>query len=784
MASQEMLGDDANEAERAVTVPRERRLSTSSKLQTLGRKLRTSTANFFGVGDEQLYNADRWDTRRDHLLMKKCGKIKDGKQRASKQDGFDDLDGGRSLGMQEIHDPLAAGRYQRAYSAATSVSSFRRPQRFQPRRKTRKDSVLRMTYDGLSSLLSPKKKRFISGHDHLHMRTYAPASVATYDDVFTEPTASVDRLTCLDDELVDEVFFDLATPGALSHPVTPAFEMEKPPLHDVIAKDLPTAKGWRRRPPQPIPSTPGTDVMDGIGFSRATRKIVEKAIDNNDRRQYGMGVLGKLFNRSLKKGKLSSDAKKDLETMELANFRPYFTYWVTFVQIVVYIVSVAVYGIAPIGFEETRVSAEVIMPSGVIEQVSRVEKDNLWIGPRQEDLIHLGAKYSPCMRKDMNVVNAIKLDQLLELAQTVCCIRNDGAGCVQSNISYCSKSHSSYSRWTAAAPEKVTGMTSGPVCGEDPRFCTKPAHTSVYPWSKNFTEWPICLNTTKPTVTSNRTITQSSHNRHMTCEITGRPCCIGIHGRCQITTREHCEFMRGYFHEEAFLCSQVNCMHEICGMIPFAKVPNPDQIYRLWISLFLHAGLFHLVVTFLLQFFIMRDLEKMVGPVRLCLIYMGAGIAGNLGSAIFLPYQVEAGPAGSQFGILACLFGEYIQNWGRFKKPWIGMLKMLAGVLLLFIIGLLPWIDNYAHLFGMLFGLLLSFIFLPYITFGKRDKRRRIITLVVCSISVVALFVMLILLFYVTPIYQCPYCKYFNCVPITPKFCDSMDVDIRRSEYL
>lgn len=33
--------------------------------------------------------------------------------------------------------------------------------------------------------------------------------------------------------------------------------------------------------------------------------------------------------------------------------RPYFTYWVTFVQILVFIVSVSVYGIAPIGVEET-----------------------------------------------------------------------------------------------------------------------------------------------------------------------------------------------------------------------------------------------------------------------------------------------------------------------------------------------------------------------------------------------------------------------------------------------
>lgn len=39
--------------------------------------------------------------------------------------------------------------------------------------------------------------------------------------------------------------------------------------------------------------------------------------------------------------------------------RPFFTYWVTFVQIVCYIVSVAVYGISPIGISVKTVESEV-----------------------------------------------------------------------------------------------------------------------------------------------------------------------------------------------------------------------------------------------------------------------------------------------------------------------------------------------------------------------------------------------------------------------------------------
>ena len=33
-------------------------------------------------------------------------------------------------------------------------------------------------------------------------------------------------------------------------------------------------------------------------------------------------------------------------------------------------------------------------------------------------------------------------------------------------------------------------------------------------------------------------------------------------GECTITTLEHCDLMRGYFHQEANLCSQVNLIAE------------------------------------------------------------------------------------------------------------------------------------------------------------------------------------------------------------------------------
>ena len=44
---------------------------------------------------------------------------------------------------------------------------------------------------------------------------------------------------------------------------------------------------------------------------------------------------------------------------------------------------------------------------------------------------------------------------------------------------------------------------------------------------------------------------------HMTCDLLARPCCIGLQGDCLMATRQQCQVLRGFFHDEAHLCSQV-----------------------------------------------------------------------------------------------------------------------------------------------------------------------------------------------------------------------------------
>ena len=184
---------------------------------------------------------------------------------------------------------------------------------------------------------------------------------------------------------------------------------------------------------------------------------------------------------------------------------------------------------------------------------------------------------------------------------------------------------------------------------------------------------------------------------------------------------------------------------------------------------------------FFSQYWLMRDLEKMAGAQRIGMIYLGSGMVGNLASAIFVPYRAEVGPAGAHFGLLATCIVEVIHQWPSLKYPEMAILKLVGVTAVFFLAGLLPWIDNYAHLFGFIFGFLISYAIMPFVTFGIYDRRRKLILLWICLVSAMFIFVGLILLFYVTPIHDCEICKYFNCIPITKDFCSEQNIDLREA---
>lgn len=762
-----------------------RRRPKLSRSETIKRYVRKSTASFFGLDEESApESCQRWTLRRKRLLSKRYGEIKEQYMR-SKDWHLSHLQPLRADDTQDAAIRRAASARE------TTAGPFHR------------DPVYKMTWDGLAFLTTEVRKRLSGGSQltrHGSRRSFMPSTEDVNIPVAVPEDGSLSQLPPPSDELVDDVFFDKtpsATPSVQAVAAAPVWPAPRapmePPLHSAVHPLMATAAAlpgrrkestrWKR------PTSVHEDVTDGrlsVGMNRIGDKVLDWCLENSDRRQYGMGVVGRLLQRSFRRDRITRDIRQQLEDIE--DHRPYFTYWVTTVQVLITIISLAVYGLGPIGFHKTQRTSLVMVTTLTLQQVDFYEPDNFWIGPRAADLVHLGAKFTPCMRKDRRIHDSIAKDRRKE-RNTACCIRNDRSGCVQTSRDKCSEVISTWRKWNVSQPGpprwvadpsavgQDRGMTqrrlSGSVCGQDPRYCEEPASVFPFEWPDDITKWPVCRRSHA---------SRKVPDAHMSCEVVGRPCCIGVYGECHITTRDYCDFVGGFFHEEAALCSQVSCLNDVCGMIPFVNPEVPDQFYRLWTSLFLHAGIFHLSITVIVQLFVMRDLEKLAGPVRTAVIYMCSGVAGNLASAIFVPYRAEVGPAGSQFGLLACLFVEVIHCWQMLKRPSAALLKLGAGAAVLFLLGLLPWVDNYAHVFGFVFGFLLSYALLPYVSFGSYDRTAKVALIWACLIVSVALFVGLVLLFYVHPIYECSFCHYLNCLPLTRDLCDSHRINITRQD--
>jgi hypothetical protein len=114
-------------------------------------------------------------------------------------------------------------------------------------------------------------------------------------------------------------------------------------------------------------------------------------------------LLNKIFSRK------NLQSKKLIDIQQSYRFhRPYFTYWVTFVQILVCIVSLIVYGYAPMTSTQSN-------NASIFEQQRSDLTMNPWFGPYPADLIRLGAKYTPCIRRHDEVRNRYEKQARLEI---------------------------------------------------------------------------------------------------------------------------------------------------------------------------------------------------------------------------------------------------------------------------------------------------------------------------------------------------------------------------------
>lgn len=410
----------------------------------------------------------------------------------------------------------------------------------------------------------------------------------------------------------------------------------------------------------------------------------------------------------------------------LPTFWPVFTILVAIIEIGLLAATIITGGgLAPIAFRP-KSEHQIITDFNNQSQVSVTREivPNFFIGPSSAALVHTGAKYTPCMRENIEFqINAAR--DLLEESQLRCC--------------------------KGGPPYEQCGMLPAQTC------------TSQY----------------DGTVLGGASVCRAEVNETDQCVggVVLHPCCVGLLGECIITTEENCTFQEGYWHPDKVVCSEVgtDCFKDICEFSWIGRTigQTPSQGIRFLAAIFLYDGVIHLLLIGLLKLYISWKIERRIGWLRIMCVYLISGIGGFLLSGIFDPTKVSVGSSGSLFGLYGVLILEVLQGWKWVRRPGAELFKILLIVIFLLALGTIPYIDNFSQIGGFIFGFFASFIFVPYITIGKWDRAKKLGLVLIAFPIILALYFVGFLIFYNLPNPDfCPKCSYINCIPYTATFCE------------
>lgn len=226
------------------------------------------------------------------------------------------------------------------------------------------------------------------------------------------------------------------------------------------------------------------------------------------------------------------------------------------------------------------------------------------------------------------------------------------------------------------------------------------------------------------------------------------------------------------------------------GALDVNRVVHRHQGWRLITCMWLHAGVFHLLANMLGILVIGIRLEQEFGFVLIGLLFVISGFGGSLLSALFIQTNISVGASGALFGLLGGMLSELITNWTIYDNKLAALLTLVIIIVINLAVGILPHVDNFAHIGGFLTGFLLGFVFLIRPQFGwvnqryaplnyspgrakpKFKKYQCILWVLSLIILVVGLSVGLVaLLRGVDANDHCSWCHYLSCVPTSKWSC-------------
>ncbi|XP_014487144.1 PREDICTED: rhomboid-related protein 3-like isoform X3 [Dinoponera quadriceps] len=146
---------------------------------------------------------------------------------------------------------------------------------------------------------------------------------------------------------------------------------------------------------------------------------------------------------------------------------------------------------------------------------------------------------------------------------------------------------------------------------------------------------------------------------------------------------------------------------------------NPHKRYQAWRYLtymFVHVGVFHLVVNLLVQIMLGIPLEMVHKWWRVLIIYIAGVVAGSLGTSVSDPTVYLAGASGGVYALITAHVATIIMNWSQMEFAVLQLLVFL--VVTSVDIGQAVWnryvldtndqVGYVAHLAGAIAGLLVG----------------------------------------------------------------------------
>ncbi|KAB1217186.1 Inactive rhomboid protein 1 [Morella rubra] len=154
------------------------------------------------------------------------------------------------------------------------------------------------------------------------------------------------------------------------------------------------------------------------------------------------------------------------------------------------------------------------------------------------------------------------------------------------------------------------------------------------------------------------------------------------------------------------------------GALDWDKIVHQHQGWRLVSCIWLHAGVIHLIVNMLSLVFIGIRLEQQFGFARVGILYLLSGFGGSILSSLFIQNNISVGASGALFGLLGAMLSELITNWTIYSNKAAALFTLTVIIVINLAVGILPYVDNFAHIGGFLTGLLLGFVLLLRPQFG------------------------------------------------------------------